>query len=283
MIDRFEMVPFHQHQIMTVKTDSAVFVVMKPVVEALGLTWHGQYERMNRHPVIRRGIRVTRIPSAGGMQEAVTLDLEQFHGWLVTLVPDRVRDDAKREIIIRYQSEAFRVVFEHFHGKIGAAPQTAKSIAATISIQNQALRLARKLQSVSHPTERRMMHQMLDALCQEIGIDTPLLEDLGHDQPAPPDLLGRFWMLFDQMEADGIPVNRHRKKGMIALSLPEIREMFSERGVTFRFDRDFRDALGKSKDPLFIGQGTVNSRDGTTRHCWIFQESHRAGERELLN
>ncbi|MPT48029.1 MAG: hypothetical protein E2598_06360 [Sphingobium sp.] len=35
---KYEMIPFHQHQIMTVQTDDSVMVVMKPIVEALGMS-----------------------------------------------------------------------------------------------------------------------------------------------------------------------------------------------------------------------------------------------------
>lgn len=116
MATHVELVPFENHQITTVRQDTDVFVVMKPIVAALGLDWNGQYQRINRHPAIRQGMFVTHIPSAGGEQEAVTLQLEQFHGWLVTLHPERVRDPLKRELIVSYQRRAFRVLFDHFHG-----------------------------------------------------------------------------------------------------------------------------------------------------------------------
>ena len=186
MTDRFEIVPFHQHQIMTLRTDDAISVIMRPIVETLGLDWSAQYRRVHRHPVLSEGIGVITIPSASGMQKAMTLNLEQFHGWLITLTPDRVRDEAKREMIVRYQREAFRVVFEHFHGKVGRPDKptrTVKSLAATISTQNQVMKLISRLQVTCHPQERRSMHKMLDDMCQELGIDTPDLDQLGCDAP----------------------------------------------------------------------------------------------------
>lgn len=273
MNDRFEIVPFHEHQIMTVKTDDAVRVVMKPIVEALGLTWQGQLERMKRHYVISKGISVTLIPSAGGMQEAVTLDLEQFHGWLVTLVPDRIKDEEKRDLIIRYQTDAFRVVFEHFHGKIGRPPRTMKSIGVTISTQKQALHLARQLQATCHPTERRMIHQMLDAMCQEIGIDTPPLHELGSDAPLVPDMLDKFWRAIETLQERGHDVNMSRKSGLIALYLRDVSRLFTEERLNVRIDADMRMALEQSIMPRFIANKSVNCRDGKARHCWVFDIS----------
>lgn len=273
MSDRFEIVPFHQHQIMTVKTDTAVFVVMKPIVEALGLDWRAQQRRIAGHPVIAKGMALMAIPSAGGMQETLALDLEQFHGWLITLTPERVKDEAKRDVILRYQAEAFRVVFEHYHGKMGKPPRTVKSIGVTISTQNHALRLARKLQSVYHPTERRMMHQMLDTMCQEIGIDTPPLEELGSDAPLVPDTLDKFWRAIDTLQERGHDVNMSRKGSLIALYLKDISRLFMEERLNVRVDADMRRALEHSTAPRFIANKPVNCRDGKARHCWVFERS----------
>lgn len=273
MSERFEIVPFHQHQILTVKQDDGVFVIMKPIVEALGLKWNHQHERITKHPVVSKGVRFTRIPSAGGMQEMMALDLEQFHGWLITLDSRRVKDEQVRANIILYQEHAFRVVFEHFHGKIGKPPRTVKSIGVTISTQNHALRLARKLQSVYHPTERRMMHQMLDAMCQEIGIDTPPLEELGSDAPLVPDTLDKFWRAIDTLQERGHDVNMSRKGSLIALYLKDISRLFMEERLNVRVDADMRRALEHSTMPRFIANKPVNCRDGKARHCWVFERS----------
>jgi hypothetical protein len=58
-----EVVPFHNHGIATLREGDSVLVVMKPLVEMLGLAWQGQLERIKRHPVLSEGIRVTLIPS----------------------------------------------------------------------------------------------------------------------------------------------------------------------------------------------------------------------------
>lgn len=38
---------------------------MKPVVEGMGLAWHGQYERIKRNETLAKGIREMRMPSVG--------------------------------------------------------------------------------------------------------------------------------------------------------------------------------------------------------------------------
>lgn len=270
MTDSFALVPFQDRQIMTVRNNDGIFVVMKPITESLGLTWHGQFERIKRHPVISKGIRLTRIPSAGGMQEVVALHLEQFHGWLLTLSPDRIADEDKRAVIIQYQERAFRVIFEHFHGHMGKR-LNLQSVTSRVSLQNQTLRLAQKLQGTRNRVERRMMHQMLEGMCAELGIDTPALEELGHDAPQPPDILGSFWDAIETLKAMKVNFDHSRTPHVMALSLNEIRQHFKDAGIRIEIDAPLRKALKQSDAPRFAAQKPVNSRiTEKAKNCWVF-------------
>jgi hypothetical protein len=44
--------------------------------------WPGQYQRIERDPVLAKGVRVIRMPSARGLQDTVTLPLFLVHGFL---------------------------------------------------------------------------------------------------------------------------------------------------------------------------------------------------------
>lgn len=270
MSDSFALVPFQDRQIMTVRNNDGIFVVMKPITESLGLTWHGQFERIKRHPVISKGIRLTRIPSAGGMQEVVALHLEQFHGWLLTLSPDRIADEDKRAVIIQYQERAFRVIFEHFHGHMGKR-LNLQSVTSRVSLQNQTLRLAQKLKGTRNRVERRMMHQMLEDMCAELGIDTPALEELGHDAPQPPDILRSFWDAIETLKAMKVNFDHSRTPHVMALSLNEIRQHFKDAGIRIEIDAPLRKALKQSDAPRFAAQKPVNSRiTEKAKNCWVF-------------
>jgi hypothetical protein len=270
MTDSFALVPFQDRQIMTVRNNDGIFVVMKPITESLGLTWHGQFERIKRHPVISKGIRLTRIPSAGGMQEVLALHLEQFHGWLLTLSPERIADEDKRAVIIQYQERAFRVIFEHFHGRMGKRLDL-QPVTSRVSLQNQTLRLAQKLQGTRNRVERRMMHQMLEGMCAELGIDTPALEELGHDAPQPPDILRSFWDAIETLKAMKVNFDHSRTPHVMALSLNEIRQHFKDAGIRIEIDAPLRKALKQSDAPRFAAQKPVNSRiTEKAKNCWVF-------------
>lgn len=271
MATRVELVPFDTQQIATVQRDADIFVVMKPIVAALGLDWNGQYQRINRHPAIRQGMFVTHIPSAGGEQEAVTLQLEQFHGWLVTLHPDRVRDPLKRELIVSYQRRAFRVLFDHFHG--AAQRPAAMPIQSRIAIQNQVLRLTAKLQHTRNRIERRIIHTMIGDLCRDIGMAPPAMNDLGFDAPHPSDAVAPFWAGIAELKRRGVVFNHSRTSGLLAINRTALAEEFKRAGITLKLDTQLGRAL-RASDPRYIAAKTVNSRlTGGGIHCWVFTDT----------
>lgn len=268
-VDRFELVPFGERQILTVHNDDGVFVVMKPVVEALGLNWAGQHQRIARHPSIAKGICVTHIPSGGGAQEAAALKLEHFHAWLVTLHPDRIADADRRAVIIEYQERAFRAVFEHFHGPIGQTPP-ALPASQRIAMQNQVLRLVKQLQASRHKVERQMMHDMLGGLCRELDLPTPALDRLGQHAPDDDDLVDAFWTAIDELRGAGADIDHSRTPERAAFSLLELQRQFHAAGIGFPIDGRLRAALKASR--RFVGNLTVNSRIlETSKHCWVFK------------
>ncbi len=100
------------------REDDGTFLALKPMVEAMGLMWPGQYERVNRDPVLSQGIRVMRIPfGRGGAQETLCIKLEMVNGWLFGIDSGRIKDEAVRERVILYQRECYQVLHDHFTGK----------------------------------------------------------------------------------------------------------------------------------------------------------------------
>ena len=98
------------------KQDDGVFVALKPMVEAIGLAWNGQFERVNRDPVLSKGVRVMRIPfGRGGAQEAVCIKMDLVNGWLFGIDSSRIKDDEVRQRVILYQEECYGVLFAHFY------------------------------------------------------------------------------------------------------------------------------------------------------------------------
>ncbi|MCW2383367.1 hypothetical protein M2338_002932 [Sphingobium sp. B2D3B] len=274
---RFEIVPFNDHHILTVRNDHGVHVVMKPIVEALGLDWSSQHKRISRHPVLAEGMVITTIPSVNGKQDVAVLELECFHGWLVTISPDRITDDDKRALIIEYQRRAFRVIFEHFHGPIRQAEPAYSPVRDLIALQNQAMRLSARLQRTSNAADRRMVHAMLAGLCGQIGIETPPLDQLGSDAPTAPDQLRAFWHGLETLAGLGVDVNHSRRADLLAVSLPELKALFRAHGIGVEIDKLLRESMRLSERPRFMAIKSVNSRLlPKAVSCWVFLKSAAA-------
>jgi len=110
-------VNFHGAKLYGAKIGGATLIAVKPVVTAMGLSWHGHLERIKRDPVIAEGIRVIRIPSKSGEQETVCLPLTLIHGWLFTLSSLRIKDLELRQRVQLFQRECYDVLYKHFSGQ----------------------------------------------------------------------------------------------------------------------------------------------------------------------
>ena len=71
-----------------------MYVPLRPICKYLGLSWSGQFERINRDPVLSgevRFVRVTRTNDRGGDPDTLCLPLEFLNGWLFGVNATRVK------------------------------------------------------------------------------------------------------------------------------------------------------------------------------------------------
>jgi hypothetical protein len=130
--------------------DGTILVPLRPVVEGLGLVWSGQYERIQRDPVLSEAlqfVRVTRTNSAGGDPTVLCLPLKLLPGFLFGLNASRVKPEL-RERILRYQRECYDVLWNAFKADIlpTPAPPTGE---IDLSPIEQALALAEAVASLA--------------------------------------------------------------------------------------------------------------------------------------
>ena len=138
-----KQVVFYEDEVTAVLVDVAdrpqVFVPLRPLADLLGVSWTGQYERIQRDPVlseVTRSVRVTRTQDQA--REMVCLPLDYLNGWLFGINANRVKASI-RERLIRYQRECYQVLAEAF---MGGAPQTAVSRAESTLLQVREMGLA---------------------------------------------------------------------------------------------------------------------------------------------
>jgi len=122
-------VNFHGSALYGQRVGNLVYVALKPIVEAMGLAWQGQLERVKRDPVLSEGISVMLIPSPrGGTQETVALNLDLLPGWLMTISSLRIKSQEVRARVIVFQRECYKVLAEHFLGKRSSPSAVQQSL-----------------------------------------------------------------------------------------------------------------------------------------------------------
>lgn len=118
-MSKITVIDFHGHPLYTFEQNGQVYVLMRPITDALGLAWHGQYERIMRDKVLSdvRVTRTTEYASADGKKyEMLCLPIDFMNGWLFGVSESRIRPELL-DSFIQYKRECYRVLFEHWHGK----------------------------------------------------------------------------------------------------------------------------------------------------------------------
>jgi DNA-binding MarR family transcriptional regulator len=96
-------IPFRGNTLFLVEHHGQPYTPMRPIVEGMGLNWKSQYARLRNDPRFSCG-DITTTGSDGKRYKMVCLPLRKLFGWLMTINPNRVREDL-RQRIIEYQNE----------------------------------------------------------------------------------------------------------------------------------------------------------------------------------
>ncbi len=76
-MNKIVTVNFRGAELYGFQSGTLVFVALKPIVEAMGLNWSGQEQRVKRDPILSEGICVMHIPfGRGGGQNTICLRLD---------------------------------------------------------------------------------------------------------------------------------------------------------------------------------------------------------------
>lgn len=107
-------VDFHGQSILASAIDGKPYVALKPLVENIGLQWEAQYKRLQRNPVLKSTMSVMdMVAEDGKTREMLCLPLSMLNGWLFGVDVNRVREEIRPKLI-RYQTECFEVLAQHF-------------------------------------------------------------------------------------------------------------------------------------------------------------------------
>ena len=109
------IIPYKGSEIVTTSINGVVYVAMKPFVDAMGLNWDTQNEKLkmdDRFNYTLKGI----VAKDGKNREMMCLEVYQLPAFLYSINPNKVRKDLKNKIIA-FQSETFKVINEYWNSK----------------------------------------------------------------------------------------------------------------------------------------------------------------------
>ena len=93
-------------------------VAVKPVCEILGVDFSAQRSKLKEHPVFGSTMVLSTTVGADGKdREMVCIPLRFFPGWLFSINPDNVKEDA-REKLMEYQLKCNDVLYDYFFSRV---------------------------------------------------------------------------------------------------------------------------------------------------------------------
>jgi hypothetical protein len=157
-------VPFYGNELITVERDGSVYVAMRPIVEAIGIDWRSQRQKISSTK--RWGDITMPFETAGGKQDMIFLPLKKLNGWLFSINAEKCRPDI-REKVKTYQEECFQVLYDYFHN--GAALNSLLGMEKIVELFEQAIDKINQRDDVIRSQQKIIDNVMSDAVYGEIS------------------------------------------------------------------------------------------------------------------
>lgn len=101
-------------EIQVVNDKENILVPVRPICEALGVAYEPQFTKLKEDEFLGSTITPSVIVAADGKaREMVCLPFEFIFGWLFTINPKNVKEEA-REAVMQYRVECYRALFSYF-------------------------------------------------------------------------------------------------------------------------------------------------------------------------
>lgn len=152
-------VPFHGANLALVEYNGQPYTPMKPIVEGMGLAWKPQFVKL-QEGADRFGVTIMVIAAAGAvaMQEMLCMPLRKLPGWLMSISPNRVKNKAVRERVIRFQTECDDVLWDYWSKGEATNPRFSTKDERT-PLKDAVNMLIGKSSNLSYSDAWQMVHQ----------------------------------------------------------------------------------------------------------------------------
>lgn len=141
-------IPFKGTEVLTVDVDGKPHVILKPFIEALGITYAAQYRKLSGRSWASVAQRAMQVPGDTQVRTITLVDVRTALMLLATINENNVPAD-KRDLLVAYQSEVADVIEEYWTKGGAINPRATEdqlaNIATLANQQMQVLTLARGL------------------------------------------------------------------------------------------------------------------------------------------
>lgn len=96
--------------------EGKIYTPLRKFCEFLGVDFNGQHQRIRRDETLVKGVCKIHIPSEGGIQETLILEISFLPLWLTGIKSQQCREEI-RENLIKFKLEAKDVLAEAFFGR----------------------------------------------------------------------------------------------------------------------------------------------------------------------
>ena len=96
--------------------DGKIHTPLKKFWEFLGIDFEGQRQRIRRDETLIQGACKIQVPSEGGIQETLTLEISFLPLWLTGIKSQQCKEEVRKNLI-KFKLEAKDVLSEAFFGK----------------------------------------------------------------------------------------------------------------------------------------------------------------------
>ncbi|TNH06644.1 phage antirepressor N-terminal domain-containing protein [Testudinibacter sp. TR-2022] len=104
---------FYGSDLITLKVEDVIYTTVKPIVEALGLSWGTQKRKLIAQQEKFNWVHMNSVAEDGKIREMLCMPIKKLNGWLFSINPDKVRSDL-REKVIQYQEECFQALHDYW-------------------------------------------------------------------------------------------------------------------------------------------------------------------------
>lgn len=105
---------FHGSDLITLKVEDVIYTAVKPIVEAMGLDWGGEQQKLSKSGDKFNCRDISMVAKDGKIRQMLCMPLKKLNGWLFSINPEKVRADL-REKVIQYQEECFEALYNYWY------------------------------------------------------------------------------------------------------------------------------------------------------------------------